>query len=249
MGAVAALWRHPVKSHGREALDAVTLRTGEAMPWDRHWAVTREGSAHDGGWSPCQNFLIGTRIPALAAIWARFDEGARRLTLTHADRPPISFDPDDPGDAARFLDWVRPLVPSDRAGPDSLVRAGSRGMTDTDFPSISLMNRSSHRAVSQRFGRPLEEERWRGNIWFDGLGPWEEFEWLGRRLRVGGAILEVRERIVRCQHTAANPRNGRRDADTLGTLEAGWGHTDFGVYAEVIEGGSVTIGDSVEVLP
>ena len=37
-------------------------------------------------------------------------------------------------------------------------------------------------------------------------------------------------------------------ADTLGTLETGWGHRDFGVYAEVVESGPVGPGDKVEVL-
>jgi hypothetical protein len=43
----------------------------------------------------------------------------------------------------------------------------------------------------------------------------------------------------------ANPETGRRDADTLGALEEGWGHTDFGIYAEVIEGALIRTGDPV----
>jgi len=46
----------------------------------------------------------------------------------------------------------------------------------------------------------------------------------------------------------ANPETGRRDADTLGALENGWGHTDFGVYAEVTQTGMIRPGDSVEVI-
>ena len=36
---VAALWRHPIKSHGREALQTVALTAGQTMPFDRTWAV------------------------------------------------------------------------------------------------------------------------------------------------------------------------------------------------------------------
>jgi len=42
MISVSDIFRHPVKSHGREALSAVTLAAGKTMPWDRVWAV-----AHD----------------------------------------------------------------------------------------------------------------------------------------------------------------------------------------------------------
>ena len=44
--------------------------------------------------------------------------------------------------------------------------------------------------------------------------------------------------------TTANPETGRRDAETLDALERGWGHQDFGVYAEVVAGGTVKVGDS-----
>ena len=48
--------------------------------------------------------------------------------------------------------------------------------------------------------------------------------------------------------TATSTRTGERDADTLGALEQGWGHTQFGVYAEVVKTGDLTQGDDFEVL-
>ena len=45
---VTQLWRHPVKSHGREALERVTLTAGETLPWDRLWAVAHDSSTADG---------------------------------------------------------------------------------------------------------------------------------------------------------------------------------------------------------
>jgi hypothetical protein len=42
----------------------------------------------------------------------------------------------------------------------------------------------------------------------------------------------------------ANPETGARDVDTLMHLRDGWGHQDFGVYAEVIEGGPIVVGDA-----
>jgi uncharacterized protein YcbX len=110
------------------------------------------------------------------------------------------------------------------------------------------MNMASHRAVSQKIGRPVESERWRGNIWLDGLAPWEEFDWIGRDLRIGAAMLRIREPIVRCMHTTANPVSGIRDTDTLGALEDGWGHQDFGVNAEVVQSGTVSVNDPIEVM-
>ncbi|WP_420857378.1 MOSC domain-containing protein [Marivivens marinus] len=251
MAAVAALWRHPIKSHGREPLTGVSLTAGQAMPWDRTWAVTHDNTRDDpeSGWISCQNFMIGTRTPGLAGITAQFDEATGQITLTHQDLGSLTFDPDALGASSTLTAWTAPLCPADRARPVAIVRSkGGRGWTDTDFPSVTIMNRASHRAVSQRLGRPIEEERWRGNIWVDGLAPWEEREWIGKSIRIGAAVLTIREEVVRCLHTAANPVTGKRDTDTLGTLEDGWGHRNFGVYAEVTTGGDIRVGDPLEVL-
>lgn len=242
-GRLADIWRHPIKAHGREPVTRCTLRAGEALPWDRHWAVAHEAARLEGSdWVPCANFTRGVKAPQLMAITASLDPQAEAVTLRHPDRPEITFRPDEEADA--FLDWVAPLVPEGRAKPVAIVRAGARGMTDSPFPSVSLNNPASLEALSRKAGRDLSPDRFRGNLWMDGLAPWEEFDLAGARLRIGEAVLEVRERITRCLATATDPVTGERDADTLGALEDGWGHKDFGVYAEVIEAGEIAVGDA-----
>jgi uncharacterized protein YcbX len=251
LATVGNLWRHPIKGHGVEAVPATVLAAGATMPWDRVWAIAHEAARVDPAahaWAPCANFSRGAKSAALMAIRARVDEAAGTVTLNHPHRDPITVDPDRPDDAERLIAWVRPLADPGRARPAFVVRANGRGMTDSDFPSVSLLNRASLKALSARIGRPLAMERFRGNVWLDGLAPWEEFDLVGRDLRVGAAILRVREPITRCKATTVDPATGVSDADTLGTLQAGWGHQDFGVYAEVIEGGRVGLGDSAEPL-
>ena len=98
-----------------------------------------------------------------------------------------------------------------------MVRAG-RGMTDSDFPSVSILNRASLAALGERLGKPLAMERFRGNVWLDGLAPFAEFDLVGRDIRIGEATLRVRERITRCKATTVDPATGVSDADTLGAL-------------------------------
>lgn len=243
---VTEIWRHPIKAHGREALDRVALTAGQCLPWDRAWAVAHDNSQADGSeWVRCGNFTRGVRAPQLMAITSELDEDTGRITLHHPRRPDLNFDPAT--EEAAFLDWVMTLMPQNRSLPARLVRARSRGMTDSSFPSVTLCNLASHRAVEERMGKPLSIHRWRGNIWFDGPDAWEEFDWIDREIRIGGARLRVSERTTRCLATAANPETGERDANTLGTLGT-WGHTDFSVKAEVVSGGDIAIGDTLEVL-
>ncbi len=248
---VATLSRYPIKSHGREHIDAVTLIAGQTMPWDRVWAVTHEASKFDTaapGWAHCRNFMIGSRTPGLAGIWARLDEATRHITLRHADLEQITFCPDDSVDVARFLAWVAPLCPENRSGPTGIVSAPGRGMTDSPIASVSIMNIASHAAVADALGTPIELERWRGNIFLDGAPAWAEHDWLGREIRIGDATLRVRDRIKRCSVTNTNPITGLRDTATLDALNSHFGHQDFGVYAEVVTTGAVTIGATAEVL-
>ena len=251
MAHVASLWRHPIKSHGRENIKQVTLTKGQTMPWDRHWAVIHEDSkwqSDDPRWIMCRNFMIGVATPGLAGIWAKLDEATGTITLTHDRIGSHTFRPDDPDDLAGFVHWVMPLCPPDKRQPQQIVAAPSRGMTDTSFRSVSIMNMSTHRAFEQRLGRKLELERWRGNNWNEGPTPWEEFEWTGQTVRIGEAELEIQEPIRRCMATAANPRTGLRDTDTLGLLKEAWDHQHFGVYATVTKTGRIAANDTVEVL-
>lgn len=245
---VAHLWRHPIKGHGVEAVGRVDLAAGATMPWDRVWAVAHDAAQIDpanAGWAPCANFSRGARTADLMAIRAVVDEAAACVTLTHPRLAAITVDPDDPVDAARLIAWLAPLGDPARARPAFVTRAPGRGMTDSDWPSISILGLASLDALSAHIGRPLAMERFRGNVWIEGSAPWAEFDWIGREITLGGVRLRVRERITRCKATAVDPATGRPDADTLGALKSGWGHQDFGVYAEVIDGGHVGVGDAV----
>lgn len=244
---LADIWRHPIKAHGRESLAQVLLSAGETLPWDRAWAVTHENSKADGtGWAKCANFSRGAMAPALMAINCQFDETTHRITLSHRDKPDLTFDPD--GDVKPFLDWVASLMPENRAQSTGMLRIPDIAQTDTDFPSISLNNLASHQEVASKLGQDISPLRWRGNLWLEGLAPWVERDWVGRSVRIGDAVLEIREEITRCKATTANTITGARDADTLAALRDHWGHQEFGVYGVVTQTGLIKRGDTVELI-
>lgn len=245
MGHVTSLWRHPIKSHGREDISSTNLIAGQTMPGDRVWAVAHEASkADNAAWSPCANFNRVSKVPALMAMTARLEDATGVVTLTHPDLGTHSFDPD--GDIAPFLAWVKPIMPVDRAQSTRMVKVANRGMTDSDFPSVTLCNIASHRAVERQLGMEVSPLRWRGNIWFDGISEWDEFDWMGKDIRIGEAILRPIERTDRCPATHSNPETGKHDMDIMTALDS-FGHRDFSVRAEVIQGGAIEIGSKVEL--
>ncbi|WP_333829194.1 MOSC domain-containing protein [Pararhodobacter sp.] len=246
---LAYICRHPVKSVGYEEIERVALTAGHPLPFDRNWAVSHEAAGFDqpDGWQPKLKFVRGWAEGSLQAIRAEFDDATRRITLSHPARPDLTALL--PEDGPALVDWLRPLWPERRPAPAALVaRRDGGALTDVPEPYLSILSLSSNRALGQRLGQDLSIHRWRGNLWLDGLAPWEEFDLIGRTLAIGTARLTIEQRITRCRATCANPETGRTDADTLGALEEGYGHIDFGVYARVIQAGDITRGDPVEIV-
>lgn len=244
---VAHLVRHPVKSAGYEMLPAARLTAGAAFPFDRLWAVAHAAARLPDplAWAPKLQFLRGWGSPALMAIACSSDPEAGRITLSHPQRPTESFRPDDPADAARLIDWLRPLWPENRPDPARVIRVPGQALTDQSEPLVSINSLASLADLSAHMGLDLSPHRFRGNIWVEGWAPMAELGLIGREITIGTALLRVVEPIGRCRATGANPVTGAQDADTMGALEAAYGHQDFGVFARVIRSGDVALGDEV----
>ena len=230
---MAKICRHPIKSIGFEELASASLHDAAKVD-----VLT--------AWLPKMNFLRGVAGPELMAIRARLDENARRVTLTHPVSGEITVAPDT--DSAALLDWLRPLWPKDRPAPARVACVPGQAMTDVPEPYVAVLNLASNADLGARMGCDLSIHRWRGNLWLEGMDPWAEWDLLGRTLRIGGAELRVEQRITRCKATIVNPDTGAVDADTLGALQNGFGHQDFGTYARVTKSGPIACGDPVEVL-
>lgn len=238
--------RHPLKGHGREELASVRLSRGQAMPWDRVWAVAHDAAQLDpeGGWSRCLNFARGAKAPELMALESRLDEATGDLTLRHPAQGEITFRLGDEAAMAQAVDWLRPLNPPGRAQPERIVTA-SQPLTDSAWPSVSILSLDTLADLGARMGIDLSPHRFRGNLWLQGWQPWQEFDLVGQEIAIGPVRLIVRERITRCKATTVDPATGHVAGDTLAALQSGWGHQDFGVYAEVITGGTIALGDEV----
>jgi len=246
-GRVEAIYRHPVKSLGEEAVAAVMLEAGRHMPWDRVWAIAHGGTAFDWearSWAKARSFVTQTFVPTLARIEVAFDEAAGLLRLTHPDRPMLEIAPETEAGAAALTEWIAPIA-APRQGPFRLARCAEGALTDFPDTHIAINSVASLRALEEAAGASLARIRFRGNIWVEGLAPWQEFEWLGCEITLGEARLEVFDRVIRCNATAANPETGRRDLAVTDILNDRWGHQDFGVYARVIGGGRVAVGDPI----
>jgi uncharacterized protein YcbX len=102
------------------------------------------------------------------------------------------------------------------------------------------------RDLSEHVGYAVEPERFRPNL-FVAASPefsLEEDSLRGGTLAIGSVLLRVREPIERCVVTTYDPRGGQSDPRIL-RFVAQQRQTWMGVYCDVLQPGSVQIGDTV----
>ena len=136
-----------------------------------------------------------------------------------------------------------------------LVRAPGPATDRMRSGAATLLGTASLRAIARVTGvDEVDGRRFRMNFSIDGLGEHEEDQWLGRRVRLGEAVVVPQGNVGRCAVTTQNPDTGEPDFDTLKALAAYRREVEtteplpFGVHAAVAEAGRVCVGDPVTLL-
>jgi uncharacterized protein YcbX len=111
---------------------------------------------------------------------------------------------------------------------------------------VHIVNLATVRELERVLGRAVDPLRFRANVYVDGSAPWAELGWVDKDIGIGGARLKVLDRTERCEATNVDPNTGSRDMAIPAALLRTWGHQDFGVYAKVVAGAVVSVGDAVE---
>ncbi|HEY1519776.1 MAG TPA: MOSC domain-containing protein [Solirubrobacteraceae bacterium] len=135
-----------------------------------------------------------------------------------------------------------------------LVEAGDRG-TAVDrggFGAASLISRASLARLARTGDEDaIDPRRFRMLIEIDGVGAHEEDQWVGRKVRIGGATVGFNGNVGRCLITSRHPDTGEIDLPTLDMLGDYRHHLysteplPFGIYGQVLEPGTVRVGDEV----
>ena len=184
------------------------------------------------------------RNAALASLSTRYDDASRILTLARDGAALVRGDLGEPSGRAAIEGFLTEFLGGEIRGPVRLLEA-PKGFRFTDSKSgfVSLVNLASVAAIETAQGVRVDPLRFRANIYVEGLAPWAETQLVGRTIRLGGARLEVLKMIDRCSATGVAPGVGLRDMDIVQTLRKNFGHIDCGVYARVLQGGRVRLGD------
>jgi uncharacterized protein YcbX len=245
----------PVKGLALRQLDECELTEG-GVDGDREFFLV------DGN-----DRLVNSKgLGALQQIVPAFDPTAETLELAFPDgtivAEPLRFDGDVEAQfwgsivRARVVEGPWSEAISSFAGrPLRLVRPPGPAPDRMRGGAATLVGSGSLRALARTLAvDDVDGRRFRMNFGVDGLDDHEEDEWLGRPVRLGGAVVVPQGNVGRCAVTTQNPDTGEPDLDTLKALAVYRRATEttepmpFGVHAAVAQPGRVRVGDAVEPL-
>jgi len=244
--------RYPVKGLRPEHMQAVALRPGEAIAYDRRYALALGSTPISGAvseWMPKSSFLCLMRNEKLAQLETRFDEADLSLTIYRSGNQIARGQLSQKIGRTMIEDFFAAFMKDEARGRPKLVEAADgHVLSDHDSPVISIINLNSVKDLARVTGAEPDPERFRGNFMVDGLDAWAEFDLCGKQVTIGDAVLEVLMRIDRCAAINVNPTTAERDMNIPKDMMRGYGHIDCGVFARVVEGGTVTVGDELRTL-
>jgi uncharacterized protein YcbX len=202
--------------------------------------------------------LINT--PGLARLRVSFDATALRLCISLGNAT-LSDEVLNPEGRRRIgdvlADYVlkldeNPLTHHPERLPLRVIGDGHLPRYHDEEPGrVTLHSRGSLQSLEAALGENVSELRFRSNIAVDGLAPWEEQTWVGRKIRIGSVEFDVVKPKTRCLATHANPITGERDLPILITLTKKMGQENPTFAVAIMPsraGGKIRVGDEVTLV-
>jgi len=139
--------------------------------------------------------------------------------------------------------FLATYMQEDLRGAPRVVRADGHNFTDVAVKCVHIVSAQSIGELQRVAGTAIDPLRFRPNLVIENAPAWSEFDLVGKTIQVGEEVtLEVLEPTQRCAATEVDPTTAVRDIALPALLERHWGHSDFGVYARVLEGGTLATG-------
>jgi uncharacterized protein YcbX len=218
------------------------------LPADRRYAIENGPSGFDPvnpKWMSKAHFLMLMQDEWLAGLHTHFDDASNVLTISQSGAIAAQGDLETAEGRSAVERFFASNYGGEIKGPPKILSGGGHSFSDIARKVVSIVNLGSLAAIADIVGRPVHPLRFRANLYVSGWPARHEFELLGQTLAIGDARFRVVKRIVRCAAIDVDPETAARDLDLPDALMRHFGHAECGVYAEVIAGGVVNVGDAI----
>jgi uncharacterized protein YcbX len=247
---IASLYRYPVKGLSPEPLPNVALAIGQTFPADRRFAIENGPSGFDPAapkWMVKAYFLMLMRDEWLAALHSHFDDETGVLTIHRNGAVAARGHLETAEGRAAIERFFAESYAGSIKGPPKVLSSEGHSFSDVARKVVSIINLGSVQAIENMVGQPVHPLRFRANLYVSGWPAWHEFDLLDQTLAIGETRLKVVKRITRCAAVNVDPETAARDLRIPQALTQRLGHNECGIYAEVIAGGTIGVGDAIAV--
>ena len=246
----------PVKSLSFESVDSCNIKKDLGMENDRIFAFSRGISIQDAklieknpNKRKLNNFLTLKNSPSLNKY--NFSYKKNKLILISKNKEIISITPDIAEERSLLVEKLVELE-SNLIKPISLLHNKDFPFYDTShsnkvFNSISLINLSSIKDFEEKISEKIEPQRFRGNIYIEGIEAWEERNWINKIIKINDISFKVETNIPRCVAINLKPKTDDNSLNLLQSLKKSYNHFDMGVYLTALDSGDIYIGNEVKL--
>ncbi len=249
MSRIAQIYRYPVKGLSPEALPKTEVSPGRCIPMDRAFALAHGSTRFDAAdpkFLAKSKFLMLARNERLAALRSRYHDETQELVIERDGKQIARGRLDQPVGRQMIEQFFAAYLGNEVRGSPKLLRAAGHTFSDVPRQCLSAINISSLRELERVMKVSLDPLRFRANLYFDTGVPWQEFDWCDSELQIGdNVVVRAISRIVRCPATNVNLETATRDVNIPLQLQQAFGHADMGIYLEVVNGGTIRLGDAV----
>ena len=176
-----------------------------------------------------------------------------KLTLTQNNNEILTINIDETGEHELLSNKILELE-SSLQKPIYLMKNKDIPFFDTSISnktilthSISLINTKSVKDFQNKTKQEIETQRFRGNIFVDGVDAWEERNWIGKIIKINDISFKVEKNIPRCVAINLKPNTDDNSLNLLQSLKKNYNHFDMGVYLTALNNGLINIGDNISI--
>ena len=113
------------------------------------------------------------------------------------------------------------------------------------FNSISLINLNSIKDFEKKINEKVESQRFRANLYVDGIDAWQERNWIGKIIKINNVSFKIEKNIPRCVAINLKPKTDDNSLNLLQSLKKTYDHFDMGIYLRTLNDGKIEVGNNV----
>ena len=225
---ISKLYKYPIKSLTPFETESLSLNSHGYIDGDRLFGFrfNNSGERTDLTWQRKTNFAALMHMPQIARLKVNYNELDRKMKIESEVKVVVNENVDTAREIIekKFTDYVlstdSELIKKFPERFPFLLVGGDDGNNfhDTASGGVTLHSQESLEDLKKITGFDLSHTRFRTNIIIEDSEPWNELNWIGKKININQNNFVVEKAVPRCLAINCNPETGERDHNLLKSM-------------------------------